>query len=127
MRNAVAELLTSSDLPPGFGYPPEFVRAVDLGVTALEPWEILVGDRLRRRFAGLQARYLGSGYVPLAARLDCDDVACWTGPTSKITIVHDHASPGWERRDRRSWPNFHAWLRAAVEDFIEWGDMEVGQ
>jgi hypothetical protein len=122
----MADLLLSADLPPEFIYPPEFVRAVDQGIVALEPWEILVGDDLRRRFTGLQDRYPGATYVPLAARVDNDDVACWTSTAPEITIVHDFASPGWERRDKRSWPNFHAWLRQAVEDFIEWGEMEVG-
>ncbi len=122
----MADLLPSGDLPPGFVYPPEFVRVVELGVVNLEPWEVLVGDRLRHRFAGLQDRYPGTTYVPLAARVDNDDVACWTDPTPVVTIVHDFASPGWERRDKRSWADFHAWLRQAVEDFIEWGEMEVG-
>lgn len=123
----MADLLPDADLPPGFTYPPEFVRAVELGIVALEPWEILEGDRLRRRFSGMQDRYPGASYVPLAARVDNDDVACWIDSSPIVTIVHDFASPGWERRDKRSWPNFHAWFKQAVDDFIEWGEMEVGQ
>ncbi len=120
------ELLLSVDLPIDFRYPPEFVRTVELGIIQLEPWLILTGDQLRQRFLGMRDRYPDKTYVPFAERQDTRDFACWTGPTPEVTIVHDFASPGWELRSRRSWPNFHAWLRQAVEDFIEWGEIELG-
>ncbi|MDP8928108.1 MAG: hypothetical protein M3O70_05910 [Actinomycetota bacterium] len=33
---------------------------------------------------------------------------------------------GGERRGREPLVNFHTWLRLAVEDFIEWGEIELG-
>jgi hypothetical protein len=125
-RQLMADLLTAADLPEGFAYPPEYLRAVDLGLVALEPWWLLTGDRLRQRFAGLQRRYGDRRYVPFAERQDNDDIACWAGSPPDVLIVHDHASPGWELRGREPIIGFHAWLRQAVEDFIEWGEIELG-
>jgi hypothetical protein len=113
----MADLLTIDDLPDGFKYPPPFVRVVELGLTNLEPWWIIDGDVLRNRFAGLQRRYPERSLVPFAARQDNDDVACWDMATGNVAIVHDRASPGWERR--AEFDDFYAWFRQAVEDFIE--------
>jgi hypothetical protein len=119
-----AELLADSDLPSGFEYPREFLRVVELGLVQLEPWFVLRGDLLRLRLAGLKERYPDRVYIPFADRQDDDDVACFTGAGSEVVIVHDFASPGWERRGRDPFPDFHAWFRQAVEDFIEWGEVE---
>lgn len=119
------ELLAESDLPAGFGYPPEFLRVVELGLVQLEPWFVLRGDLLRLRLAGLKERYPEQVYVPFADRQDDDDVACFTTVGSEVVIVHDFASPGWERRGRQPFRNFNAWFRQAVEDFIAWGETEL--
>lgn len=119
-----AELLSPGDLPDGFAYPPEFLRVVELGLLQLEPWFVLRGDLLRRRLEGLEKRYPDRVYVPFADRQDNDDVACFTGSGSEVVIVHDFASPGWERREREPYPDFHAWLRRAFDDFIRWGEDE---
>ncbi len=42
----MAELLTVDDLPPGFEYPREFIRIVELDLTSLEPWWMLTGEQL---------------------------------------------------------------------------------
>jgi hypothetical protein len=120
------ELLSRSDLPDGFEYPPEFLRVVELGLVQLEPWFVLRGDLLRRRLDGLKERYPDRVYVPFADRQDNDDVACFTGSGAEVVIVHDFASPGWERRGREPFHGFHDWLRQAVEDFIEWGEDDLG-
>jgi hypothetical protein len=44
-------------------------------------------------------------------------VACWDTDAGRLVIVHDFASPGWERRSE--FPDFYEWLRQAIEDFIE--------
>jgi len=119
----VAELLSLADLPGEFTYPPEFVRVVEAGLLNLEPWDVLVGDDLRSTYAGLCGRYPKRRYIPFAARQDNHDTACWDERASEIVIVHDFASPGWERQE--TYPSFHAWLRRAVEDFIEWGEEEL--
>lgn len=113
------DLLTIENLPEGFEYPPEFVRVVELGLTNIEPWWIVQGERLRNRFVGLQERYRGRSLVPFALRQDNDDVACWDTSAGKVVIVHDFATPGYEQRSE--FPHFYAWFRQAIEDFIEFG------
>ncbi|MET8122495.1 hypothetical protein [Micromonospora sp. NPDC005189] len=63
------------DLPPGFNYAQEFIRVIELGLTDLEPWLILDGDRLRERHRGLRGRYPNRVLVPFARRIDNDNVA----------------------------------------------------
>lgn len=112
------ELLAEADLPPGFIYPHEFRRMVDLGIVDMEPWYVIQGEVLRNALQGLRARYPDSGLVPFARRQDNDDIACWPAPfAGEVLIVHDFASPGWEQRAR--FATFYDWFRQAVEDFIE--------
>lgn len=115
----MAELLSVRDLPAGFEYPAPFVRVVELGLTNLEPWHIVEGDRLRHRNRGLAQRYPKRRLVPFALRQDNDDVACWDLARSEevVVVVHDFASPGWEAREE--YPTFFAWFRRAIEDLIE--------
>jgi hypothetical protein len=113
----MADLLTTDDLPNGFEYPPEFIRVVELGLTNIEPWWIIEGDRLRSRFVGLRERYKERSLVLFAVRQDNDDVACWDTAAGNVAIVHDFASPGYEQRAEL--PDFYAWFRQAIEDFIE--------
>lgn len=113
----MADLLTTDDLPGGFEYPREFVRVVELGLTNIEPWWIIDGDRLRSRFAGLRERYHGRSLVPFAIRQDNDDVACWDTAAGNVAIIHDFASPGYEQR--AEFGDFYAWFRQAIEDLID--------
>lgn len=117
-------LLDPSELPASFSYPGEFRRLVRLGLIELEPWLVLQGDRLRVRAKSLALRFPERSLVPFAEREDCDDVACWDLALGegRVVIVHDFAEPGWERRDE--YPDFHSWLRRAIEDFIERGDID---
>jgi hypothetical protein len=117
----VTDLLPVEDLPPGFWYPPPFVRVVELGLTNLEPWQVLDGAALRVRKDGLAQRFPARQLIPFAARQDNDDVACWdlVRGSDQVFVIHDFASPGWEGRD--VYPDFYAWLRQAVEDLIDFG------
>lgn len=115
----MAGLLSIADLPEGFVYPPSFIRIIELGLTDLEPWEILVGDRLRRRLRGLTDRFPNRHLVPFAGRQDNDDVACWDIDQSfgRVVVIHDFTNPGWE--NRAEYTDFYAWLRRAIDDLIE--------
>ncbi|MGH3544593.1 MAG: hypothetical protein ACRDPW_01470, partial [Mycobacteriales bacterium] len=115
----MAELIPVTDIPAGFDYPSEFIRTVDFGLISLEPWWILTGERLHFTLSGLRRRYLTQIYIPFAARQDNDDIACWTEVATEVVVVHDFASAGDEQQGR--FPDFHAWLRRAVDDYIEWG------
>jgi hypothetical protein len=121
----MVDLIPLSELPESFRYPREFVRTVELGLVELEPWLLLTGDLAYRLHRELADRYPGAGYVPFASRQDNDDVVCWiAGP--EVVTVHNRASAGWERRGP-VYPNFHSWLRSAIEEYIFWGDLESGQ
>lgn len=113
----MTELLPIGDLPNGFTYPAEYIRTVELGLRNFEPWWIIDGRFLRDRFVGLKERYPELSLVPFAFREDNDDVACWDTVSRNVVIIHDFASPGYERRAELV--DFHAWLRLAVDDFIE--------
>jgi hypothetical protein len=109
-------LLGSGELPQGFTYPREFLHVVQLGLTNLEPWNIVIGDQLRQLYEGLRARFPDRRFVPFARRQDNDDVVGWI-PGEGVLVVHDYSSPGSEERQRYS--DFWAWFRQAVEDLIE--------
>ena len=109
-------LLDQATLPTGFHYPPLILRLFDLDLTNLEPWWLLDGDLLRVRYEGLRKRYPGRVLVPFAVREDRDDVAC-LHVTGEVEIVHDFASPGYERRQR--FGDAGGWLRQAIQDLID--------
>jgi hypothetical protein len=115
----MTELLSIVDLPEGFEYPRDFVRTVEAGLLKLEPWLILEGDRIRGKLSGLRQRFPNRVLVPFGVRLDCDDVACFDIDEGGISIVHDFAGDGWERRQR--YIDFETWFRQAVDDFFEFG------
>lgn len=114
----MAELLDQVELPNNFHYPKEFLRVVNLGLTDLEPWLIFDGDALRRRNQGLRERFPERSLVPFARRQDNDDIACWdvAQASGVVVIVHDFASPGWERR--AEYTGFNEWFRQAIEDML---------
>jgi len=112
------KLLDEAELPSQFAYPRQFRRAVELGITNLEPWYIIDGDSLRTTIAGLRERYPARRLVPFARRQDNDDIACWDlDADEKVFVIHDFASPGWEQRG--IFASFWDWFRKAVEDMIE--------
>lgn len=112
----MADLLRPEELPTGLRYPALLERVIDLGLTELEPWWIIDGEVLRRRFEGIRSRYPTRVLVPFAVRQDRDDVACFDSSGGGVSIIHDHAEPGSEQRDTCA--DFVAWLRQAVEDLI---------
>ncbi len=116
---AKLDLLTEADLPRGFSYPPAFHRVVTFGLTELDPWYFVDGNALIDLYYGLATRFPERRLVPFARRKDNDDVACWQGASNtEVVIIHDYASPGWELR--AAYPDFFAWFRQAIEDFIAW-------
>ena len=80
---------------------------------------MLLGVRVRQRYQGLIKRFPDRRLVQFAARQDNDDVACWDldRGTSRVVVIHDFATPGWEAL--AEFPDFHDWLRQAIEDLIE--------
>ncbi len=112
----MAELLDITELPAGFTYPRGLVRMAELGLLDLDPWWILEGAELRRRFAGMRQRYPQRKLVPFARRQDSDDVACIDLDRGTVAIVHDFASMGW--KGRAEFADFRAWVHQVIDDLI---------
>ena len=109
--------LLSQDLIE-FTYPLEFIEITNRGLVDFEPWIILEGEYLQRRFEGLQKRYADRKLIPFARRLDNDDIACWEkGVDKKVVVIHDFASKGWEVKIE--FDNFWMWFKQAIEDMIQ--------
>lgn len=112
-------LLNKEQLPEGFEYPDEFLKIVNLQLVDLEPWSIMEGDYLFKRYQGLKERYPEKKLIPFCRRLDNDDIACWDmDKGDSVIIIHDFSSNGWE--ERGAFPTFWNWFRAAIEDMINW-------
>jgi hypothetical protein len=115
------DLLALNEVPDWFTYPHSFIRIVDSGLTVFKPWRILKQPHISSLMRGLTERFPERRLIPFAVRMDCDDVACWEqGEMPRVVIVHDFASPGWERR--KGFDDVAHWLRAAIADFIEFDD-----
>lgn len=107
------DLLTESERPSWFNYPRHFMRAVELGILDLDPWQLLEGKWLRVRMDGLAKRYPDRQLVPFFRDMGSDDVACWeAGKGERVVIVHDFAGPGWE--DSGEFPDFITWFKEAA-------------
>ncbi|MFF4530351.1 hypothetical protein ACFY1P_13840 [Streptomyces sp. NPDC001407] len=111
------DILSSAELPGEFVYPEEFLRAIESGLVGLDPWWLLEGKDLRARVSGLRQRFPERHLMPFARREDNDDVACWDLDSGTVREIHDFTTPG--RENRREFATFYDWLRAALEDFIE--------
>jgi hypothetical protein len=62
----------------------------------------------------LKKRYPSRNLFCFAKKIGTDDIACWEeGNVDKVFIVHDFASPGWERR--QIFEDFNKWYQWALE------------
>jgi len=109
-------LLHKNEYPEWFEYPSEFELLIDQNLLDFDPWIILTGDRLKKRFFGLKERYPSRDLVPFARREDNDDLACWE-KGKEVVVIHDFASSGNERGE--SSISFWSWFRQVIEDMIE--------
>ena len=111
------KLLNNQEKPDWFTYPSQFLRIVEQSLLYFDPWRILEGDELQKRFQGLKERYPTRDLTPFAKRDDSDDLACWDKEMpNKVVIVHDYAPSGSEQG--KVLGDFWAWLRMALEDTI---------
>lgn len=101
-----------------FSYPNEFIEIINRGLLDFEPWVIMDGDYLQKRFDGLKKRYPDKNLIPFARRLDNDDLACWErNRGEKVIVIHDFASQGWEVKSEFN--NFWEWFKQTINDMIE--------
>lgn len=99
--------------------PAEFTRVVELGLTRLEPWLVLDDEHDRRALARhLGRRFPDARLVPFAWHRGSGLVAAWHGARDlgPVVVLDPAAADAWDARTEL--PDFHAWLRGAVEDLI---------
>ncbi len=111
----MAQLIPLAELPPGFAYPPDYLRVVELGLTDLEPWRIIEGRILFGIYTDLADTFPGERLVPFARFEENDDVVCWHPATGKIVTV-DPRDKLWY--NDQNYDSFWAWFRQAIEDMI---------
>jgi hypothetical protein len=110
-------VILDADMPPGFRYPDAFLRFLDSGTAALEPWNVLTANQQLHRRAGLAQRYPNRDLFPFARRQDNDDLACWVIGSDTVVVIHDFASPGWELRE--TFGSTDEWLRHDFDDSVD--------
>jgi hypothetical protein len=119
----IISLLHPDRCPAGFSYPRAFRSVVEHGLTNLEPWHIIDGEESLRYAFALKARYPSRNLFPFAKRQDNDDIACWEiGDAVQVYLIHDFADSPWEQR--AVFPAFSDWLKQALDDYIEFDDVE---
>ncbi|MDR2255663.1 MAG: hypothetical protein LBE25_06670 [Arthrobacter sp.] len=94
-------------------------RLKEAGSTRFEPWIIYPDEVQAVVQAGISQRYPLRRLQVFAGRLDNDDRACFDldGEPGCVSVVHDFAGEGWEQVVK--FADERAWLRSAIEDFIE--------
>lgn len=114
--------LPTEILPKGFQYPDSYISFVSNELPDLEPWHFLYPREINSIYNGLKQRYPNRILVPFARRSDNDDMACFDASevteNPKVFIIHDFASPGWEKRGELD--NFLSWVEFAKEESKEW-------
>jgi len=114
--------INENDKPKNFEYSRSFISYVSNGFPDLEPWKLLSSSEIASILKGLKQRYPERIVVPFARRFDNDDRACFDASKSlvesKIIIIHDFSTPGWEKRGELE--SFENWLKLVEEDIKEW-------
>ena len=114
--------IDESDRPLGFVYPQSYIEYVSGNIPDLEPRSFLWPAEMENRPKGLRERYPQRILVPFARRTDNDDIACFDASElskePKVLIIHDFASPGWEKRGELN--SFEDWLELAEKESKEW-------
>lgn len=94
---------------------------MNLNLVDFDFWYLMPKEQVPERIHGLIERYPNRKLIPFARRDDCDDIACFEiGKGSRVQIIHDFASEGWEQRGE--YDDFWAWMQVAIEELIEKGE-----
>lgn len=116
------ELFNVNGIYEEFKYPTSYLKAIELNLVDFEFWYLMSKEQIETRISGLMNRYPNRKLVPFARRDDCDDIACFeVEKDSKVQIIHDFASEGYEQRNE--YKDFWDWMKAAIDELIEEGDM----
>ena len=115
------ELMNQDELPKGFHYPIELRKIMQLGLVNMGVWIIMDKDLAKVRMLEMKRRY-NRDLVPFAQRIDGDDLACYEVGSECVHHIQDYECPGTE--EITVFPNTWEWLRSAINDMIEYEEIE---
>jgi hypothetical protein len=110
----MAKLIPLAELSPGFAYPAEYLRVVDLGLIDLEPWRIVEGRTLFAIYEPFADAFPNEHLVSSVRFTENDDVVCWHPAAGEIVTV-DPSDRHWYSNGNHE--NFWAWFRRAIRRF----------
>ena len=112
------EIYDVSKVYQEFNYPKEFLKIVELNLVDFDFWYLMSKEQVEKRIKGLKERYPDRELVPFARRDDSDDIACFDiKKNSKVQIIHDFASAGYEQR--KEYNTFWEWSKEAIQEMID--------
>ena len=95
-----------------------FLKIVELNLVDFDFWYLMSKEQVEKRIKGLKERYPDRELVPFARRDDSDDIACFDiKKNSKVQIIHDFASAGYEQR--KEYNTFWEWFKEAIQEMID--------
>ena len=98
------EIYDVSKVYQEFNYPKEFLKIVELNLVDFDFWYLMSKEQVE--------------LVPFARRDDSDDIACFDiKKNSKVQIIHDFASAGYEQR--KEYNTFWEWFKEAIQEMID--------
>ncbi|PEV02850.1 hypothetical protein CN300_30555 [Bacillus thuringiensis] len=104
-------------------YPESYQKIVELNLVDFDVWYLIESEQATRRYHDLKERYPKRDLIPFARRDDNDDIACFEiGKGSKVQLIHDFASEGFEQR--KEFDDFWEWVEVAMEEMIDYNRSE---
>ncbi len=106
-----------------YEYPASFEKLIELNLIDFDVWYFIESEQASRRYLDLKKRYPNRKLIPFARRDDNDDIACFeVGKGSKVQIIHDFSSEGFEQR--AEFNDLWDWVKYVVEEMIDYNRSE---
>lgn len=106
-----------------YKYPESYERLVELDLVNFDIWFLMESEQATNIYSGMKKRYPNRKLIPFAKRVDNDDTACFEiGKGSKVQLIHDFASEGFEQR--KEFDDFWDWVECAMKEMIDYNRSE---
>ncbi|HDR8172623.1 MULTISPECIES: hypothetical protein [Bacillus] len=106
-----------------YKYPESYERLVELDLVNFDIWFLMESEQATNIYSGMKKRYPNRKLIPFAKRVDNDDTACFEiGKGSKVQLIHDFASEGFEQR--KEFDDFWEWVEVAMKEMIDYNRSE---
>ncbi|WIY63164.1 hypothetical protein [Bacillus arachidis] len=102
-----------------YKYPESYEKLIELNLVDFDVWYLIESGQATRRYYDLKERYPNRSLIPFARRDDSDDIACFEiGKGSKVQLIHDFTSEGFEQR--KEFSDFWEWVEVAMKEMIDY-------